>query len=133
MAVRTGGAYTGAVGVVNGGGQLLEGVGLHFVTANAKRLGIGELHGRVETTPENNAGNKATHRYQPQTQVRGGAVEGAPIAFNEIPDTHSGAASLFAELYGLFEHLVNTLEGADFCRACVRLGYMAFHTEVTPW
>lgn len=55
VAVRALCPHTGAIGVVDGAFELGENVGFHFMTTGAERLGVGELHGGVEPTPENNA------------------------------------------------------------------------------
>ena len=62
MAVGAGGADAGAVGVVDGGYVLLIDVLFHLVTAYTKFQVVGRLHGGVEATPENYAGDKGQHR-----------------------------------------------------------------------
>src|SRR5690606_16905290 len=69
MAVGTGGAHAGTVAVVDRGLELLEHVVAHLVTAGAERLGVGGVHGGVESAPEQHPGQEHCQAQEAQAQV----------------------------------------------------------------
>ena len=81
MAVGTGGPYTRAIGVVDGGLQLLENVVLHLVTTDAESLGVCHLHCRIERSPEDDPGHETAQRQEAQAVMHAGAGEGFPTEF----------------------------------------------------
>ena len=70
----------GAVGEVDRGLQF--GVDVVLVAAGTEHLRVGELHGRVEAAPENDAHQEATEGQEPQAVVLAGAADDAPVALS---------------------------------------------------
>lgn len=59
MAVRAGGSDPGSVTVMNSLLEVLKDVLTHLMAGNTKRLRVGQLDGRIETAPEENAQTEA--------------------------------------------------------------------------
>src|SRR5690606_33845087 len=68
VAVGTGGAHAGTVAVVDGGLELLEYVVAHLVAAGTERLGVGGVHGGVESTPKQHPGQEPAQGQEAQAQ-----------------------------------------------------------------
>src|SRR5215203_4683144 len=66
--VRAGRAHARAVGEVDRALQLLEDVGLHLVAAHAELLGVGGLQDRVESAPEEHAGDEPAERQEGEAE-----------------------------------------------------------------
>jgi hypothetical protein len=63
MAVRAGGAYAGAIVVMNGLLVFFENKFFHLVTGNTEFFRVGCIHGVVEADPEN-TGHSEYNQYQ---------------------------------------------------------------------
>src|SRR5690606_33096775 len=70
----------GAVCVVNGFLVFRVDVVTHLVTGNAELLGVGHLHGRVETAPEDDPADEANQQQYAQRVANARLLEFAPQA-----------------------------------------------------
>lgn len=66
---------------MNGPLQFGINIGAHFLAPGAEGLSVCQLHGRVETTPEDDAGHKAAHRQKRQAEIGTGPPQRVPDAF----------------------------------------------------
>src|SRR4051812_7054442 len=68
VAIGTGGAHAGAVGVVNRRFQLCKDIVSHLVAADAELFSVCRFERGVEATPEDDAGEEASDGEKPEAQ-----------------------------------------------------------------
>ena len=86
------GAHAGAVGVVDRALELGEHVVAHLVAAGAERLGVGDLHRRVERAPEHDAADEAAERQEAQAEVHAGPADDSSSSASRAFDHGAGPA-----------------------------------------